>query len=102
MRRSRFSGAGYWLNDDTASGGKKNEDDILVCGHCQRVIKKKEWLNDGGCCHQCDEPLCGDIKHANGFVEAGCAALAIRDGSQSLAAPGNIVTSGCANFRRFV
>jgi hypothetical protein len=55
------------------------------------VIKKRLWLDNGGYCHQCDQELC---------VE--CATAALVDGSQTLSAPGNIVTAGCANFKRFV
>lgn len=77
MRHSRFNGEGYWLNDDTPSGGKKSEDVILGCAHCQRALKKHLWLINGGYCSQCDQELC---------VE--CATKA--------------VTEGCSNFKRFV
>jgi hypothetical protein len=41
-------GAGYYKNDDTASGGKKSEADIRTCTHCQAVIKMQAWKEDGG------------------------------------------------------
>ena len=92
MKHRRYlDGAGYFINDDRPSGGRLSEDDVLGCAHCQRVLKRKSWLANGGYCHQCDQELC---------VE--CATAAQKDGSQSLAAPGNIVTAGCANFKRFV
>ena len=77
MRHSRFDGQGYYLNDDTPSGGQKVKDDVLGCAHCQKALKKRVWLRNGGYCHQCDQELC---------VE--CATKAL--------------THGCENFKRFV
>lgn len=51
-------GAGYYKNDDTASGGKKSEADIRTCTHCQAVIKMQEWKEDGGFCGKCMAPIC--------------------------------------------
>ena len=58
MPKSRFNGAGYYLNDDRNSGGGKVEDDVILCGHCQAVLKKSQWLQDGGYCSSCDGSLC--------------------------------------------
>jgi hypothetical protein len=49
-------GAGYYKNDDTASGGKKSEADIRTCTHCQAVIKMQAWKEDGGFCGKCMGP----------------------------------------------
>jgi hypothetical protein len=51
-------GAGYFLNDDRASGGKRDEDDLLGCGHCPRPVKKHKWQIHGGICFVCGKPLC--------------------------------------------
>lgn len=58
--RSMFSGQGYYLSDDSASGGKRVEDDILSCTHCQAVMKKSEWKagQTGAYCPVCDGPIC--------------------------------------------
>lgn len=58
MSKSFFSGAGYFMNDDRASGGKLDEDDILVCAHHGSVMKKSEWKKRGGMCMACGEPIC--------------------------------------------
>ncbi len=77
MRHSRWDGHGYWYNDDRCSGGRKAEDDLGGCAHCQKALKKRIWLQNGGYCNQCDQELC---------VE--CATKAL--------------TEGCANFKRQV
>jgi hypothetical protein len=51
-------GAGYYCNDDTASGGVKSQADIRTCTHCQAIIKMQEWKQDGGWCGQCSAPIC--------------------------------------------
>jgi|GEM_PF-4491314 len=58
MSKSIFNGAGYFKNDDTASGGKLVEDDLLGCGHCPKPMKKHEWREHGGMCFVCQQPLC--------------------------------------------
>lgn len=70
-----YSGMGYTLADDTASGGKRREADLLGCNHCQRLMRKHWWQQDGGMCLQCSRPVC-----------PGC-----RD---------RIPTHGCENFMR--
>jgi len=58
------SGAGYYRNDDTPSGGKKAEADIRTCPHCQAIIKLSEWDvidnggKGGGWCQKCFAPVC--------------------------------------------
>lgn len=57
--KSIFSGAGYFMNDDRASGGKLAEDDTLGCTHCHAAMKKQTWIAGGGWkCTVCDKPLC--------------------------------------------
>jgi hypothetical protein len=58
MPKSIFNGAGYFLNDDRASGGKLEQDDLLGCGHCERPVKKYKWTRAGGMCFVCGKPLC--------------------------------------------
>ena len=58
MTKSIFNGHGYFLNDDTASGGLKTEDDLVSCKHCQKPLKKVEWKLRGGMCNVCTSPLC--------------------------------------------
>ena|SRR5215471_1541773 len=59
MLRTMTNGQGYFCSDDTCSGGKKVEDDLLGCGHCPVPILKTKWNADGGYrCISCDKPLC--------------------------------------------
>lgn len=58
MSKSIFHGAGYYMNDDRASGGKLTEDDTLKCSHCPQGLRKSEWKMQGGMCFACREPLC--------------------------------------------
>lgn len=74
--KSRFNGAGYLLSDNTASDwGTKEEADILSCGHCQALIKKSDWKEDGCWCSCCDQAV---------GVTCGCAK--------------RMLTRGCENF----
>jgi len=50
--------AGYYLNDDRNSGGRKAEADIQTCTHCQTVIKMQEWKVHGAWCNDCFAPIC--------------------------------------------
>jgi hypothetical protein len=68
-RRSIFKQQGYIINDNRCSGGVLEEDDILGCSHCQKLMKRPQWQADGGFCHSCDAPLCGP-----------CATRAMKDG----------------------
>lgn len=52
-------GAGYFRNDDTASGGRRDEADVRTCTHCQSIIKMQIWKDDGGFCGRCMAPICG-------------------------------------------
>ena len=58
MPRSIFNGSGFFLNDDRASGGKLEKDDLLGCGHCSKPVKKHKWVSAGGMCYVCGNPLC--------------------------------------------
>jgi hypothetical protein len=62
--------AGYYLNDDRPSGGKKTEADIQTCTHCQKVLVMKEWTEDGGYCSRCAAPICGPC--ADKMLTDGC------------------------------
>lgn len=59
MVKSVFTGHGFLMNDDRASGGEKEEADMVGCKHCLALIKKPDWQADGGFCHCCDAPICG-------------------------------------------
>lgn len=52
------NGAGYLLNDNRNSGGKKQEDDIYSCAHCQALLLKSQYVQDGGFCSRCMQPVC--------------------------------------------
>lgn len=52
------SGSGYYMNDDTASGGVKAEADIRTCTHCQAIIKMQQWKVQGAYCAKCAAPIC--------------------------------------------
>lgn len=58
MPKSMFNQCGYLSNDNRNSGGVHEEDDILGCKHCQALIRKQEWKQQGGFCRACDSPLC--------------------------------------------
>lgn len=58
MNRSVFTGHGYIMNDNRASGGTLEEADALGCKHCQAIIDGKKWRQDGAFCHACDGPIC--------------------------------------------
>lgn len=34
------------------------EADTVSCNHCQRVMNKKTWRDDGGWCFGCGKPVC--------------------------------------------
>jgi hypothetical protein len=57
--------AGYQWNDDSPSGGKKAENDVQTCPHCQAVILMQTWRKvedgkmNGGFCMRCSAPVCG-------------------------------------------
>jgi hypothetical protein len=58
--RSIFDGAGYFFNDDRASGGKFVEDDLVGCAHCPKPTKKAQWKLQGGMCFVCSKPMCAE------------------------------------------
>ena len=68
--KSIFDGSGYLMNDDRASGGQLDESDMMGCGHCQRLLKKKLWCDDGGFCHCCWNAICGPC--ADRMLTRGC------------------------------
>jgi len=59
MVKSIFNGMGHRLSDNTASGGIRDENDLLGCSHCQKLMKRHLWADDGGFCHGCGRPVCG-------------------------------------------
>jgi hypothetical protein len=65
-----FHGAGYLFNDDRASGGKVTEADILCCRHCEKILIKTRWKEDGGWCGRCGAPVCGPC--ADAITTKGC------------------------------
>jgi hypothetical protein len=72
---SMWAGSGYLLNDNRAAGEGKEEDDIGLCPHCQRVIRKSQWRAcDGslGWCARCAAPCCGNGPCAERFQREGC------------------------------
>jgi hypothetical protein len=68
--RSIFNGSGYYLNDNRASGGRLEEDDLVGCSHCQASVRKVEWRAHGGFCKACDSPLC--VVCAEEAIQFGC------------------------------
>jgi hypothetical protein len=71
LLRTRFDkNTGYYVNDNTASGGERVEDDIQTCKHCQRVLYKKAWLKNGGWCNGCQSPVCTPC--ATRMMKEGC------------------------------
>lgn len=58
------SGAGYFYNDDRASGGRYEQADVQTCPHCQAVILMQQWRKiedgsmNGGFCMKCNKPVC--------------------------------------------
>lgn len=55
----RTDGAGYFLNDGTASGSGKQEDDVFCCSHCQAIVTKTQYKEHGGWCRLCRDVICG-------------------------------------------
>ena len=53
-------GAGYLFNDNRASHNGLQEADILGCNHCQKLLIKSEWTQDGAFCGSCCQPICGE------------------------------------------
>jgi hypothetical protein len=58
MVKSIYHGMGYNLRDDRASDNGLEENDLLGCTHCQRLLRKTEWQAEGGFCHSCNAPVC--------------------------------------------
>jgi len=52
------TGAGYMFNDNTVSGGKKEQQDVLCCTHCQKIILYQDWKKKGAYCRICVAPIC--------------------------------------------
>lgn len=50
--------AGYFLNNQGLELKHRQEDDIQTCGHCQAVIKMREWREEGAFCRGCMKPVC--------------------------------------------
>ena len=70
MTHSIYTGQGYLLNDNSASGGTREEADMLGCKHCQALIKKTDWQTKGGMCMACSAPICHSC--ATRTVKFGC------------------------------
>lgn len=68
--KSIYNGAGYLLNDNRCSGGKVEEADLIACRHCQKLMKKAAWQEDGGFCGHCERPVCGGC--ADKILTGGC------------------------------
>lgn len=70
--------AGYFWNDNTASGGTHEKSDVQSCTHCQRVIIMNEWRAvdrgsgkmSGGFCIKCNAPICAYCN--KDFAQNGC------------------------------
>jgi len=62
--------AGYYVNDNTASGGQRVEGDIQTCKHCQKVLYKHLWVKNGGFCRGCNSPVCSHC--ATKMMKEGC------------------------------
>ena len=73
MVKSRFNGLGYRLADNTASGGLRAEADMIGCHHCQKLMVKSDWAEDGGWCSRCDGAVCGPC--ADRMLTKGCEAF---------------------------
>ena len=63
MKR-QADGAGYYINDERASGDGVDEADVLTCPHCEKIIKLQDWRKEreqggGGWCRKCQAPVCG-------------------------------------------
>jgi hypothetical protein len=70
---SIFTGVGYRISDNRASGGKKVECDILTCTHCQAVLdatSMKNGAGENGWCRRCNAPICGLC--ADKMLTGGC------------------------------
>lgn len=68
--RSMMNGAGYFRQNNRASGGRLVEADVVGCSHCQCTMLKADWSADGGFCHCCDAPVCGPC--ADAMLTGGC------------------------------
>ena len=55
---SIYDNMGYMRNDNRASGGGLEQEDMLGCNHCQASIRKSHWQKNGGWCHGCAKPVC--------------------------------------------
>lgn len=73
MPRSIFNGAGYYLSDNSASGGQKVEDNILGCRHCQKLLRKSD-LATYGYCRTCDSVICAHCHRV--MLTEGCTPFA--------------------------
>jgi hypothetical protein len=67
---SRTHGQGYYLNDNRANENGIEEADVLTCKHCQKVILKTPWKEDGGFCGKCFGAICSSC--ADKMLTRGC------------------------------
>jgi len=68
--RRQTDGAGYMFADDRCSGNGLKEADMLGCNHCQGLMEKNKWREDGGWCSCCGQPVCGPC--ADKILTEGC------------------------------
>lgn len=69
---------GYYLSDNRASGGKREEAALIGCNHCQKTMMRGNvsnplpdtWANDGGWCSCCNGAVCAQC--ADRMLEHGC------------------------------
>jgi hypothetical protein len=67
-------GAGYLLNDNRAAGEGKEEADVILCPHCQKVMTVQQWRDStgNGWCMHCMAPCCVAGECGKAFAEKGC------------------------------
>jgi len=60
---SKRSLEGYYLSDNTLSGGGKQELPMATCSHCQRgIIMNPGRTRDRGYCPKCDHYVCDECE----------------------------------------
>ena len=67
---TQTTGAGFFTNDNTLSGGNLEEQDVLCCPHCQAIILYQDWKKKGAYCRLCDKPIC--LKCGEKLKTEGC------------------------------
>lgn len=62
--RTLANGMGYLLVDNRTSGGRLDEADLFGCNHCDKLMRRQDWREEGGFCHCCARPVCLACAHA--------------------------------------